>query len=435
MNFNHRTAPRDAPGRDGPEIFYDLNKKENISLYAHSFSPSGKLWCAVLQYAGSDWQRIRVIDTESKTVLEKDLGGSKFTFGVTWGFIYKRSVDYDATSDDYDGIDGSFGMFYHAVGQHQSADIIVWSPPRGEFQFIGKSRVVTVDEKEDNNKRAFLAFDVYKNTKLVTKEMKWVSKGFTGETHYIGSSSAERHFFTSFTDGVPTGHIIAFDSADWDVTHIDGTFPMQEIVPADPEGHQLQSAHLIGGRLLALIYLKHACASVVFIDARNGKPLGSADAEATHGNVAADPETQVPIPKEEARHAKEGQVVIPEHCAITSISCRSDANDFYFTVDTWVAPSYVLKGELIKNKAGRCEVDISSINPSETATQETLVCSQVFYSSYDGTKIPMFICHPHDLDLNRPQPLLLHAYGGFCNPLIPHFDPMFAVFMRNLRGV
>lgn len=210
---------------------------------------------------------------------------------------------------------------------------------------------------------------------------------------------------------------------------------MQEIVPADPEGHQLQSAHLIGGRLLALIYLKHACASVVFIDARNGEPLGSADAEATHGNVAADLETQVPIPKKEARHAKEGQVVIPEHSAITSISCRSDANDFYFTVDTWVAPSYVLKGELIKNKAGRCEVDISSINPSETAAQETLVCSQVFYSSFDGTKVPMFICHPHDLDLTRPQPLLLHAYGGFCNPLIPHFDPMFAVFMRNLRGV
>lgn len=35
----------------------------------------------------------------------------------------------------------------------------------------------------------------------------------------------------------------------------------------------------------------------------------------------------------------------------------------------------------------------------------------------------MFICHPHDLDLTRRHPLLLHAYGGFCNPLIPHFDP------------
>lgn len=95
--FNPGTAPRDVivrskdlkrdfgktPSNAGPEIFYDLNKEENISLYAHSFSPSGKLWCAV-RICRSDWQRIRVIDTESKTVLEKDLGGSKFTFGVTW---------------------------------------------------------------------------------------------------------------------------------------------------------------------------------------------------------------------------------------------------------------------------------------------------------------------------------------------------------------
>lgn len=40
------------------------------------------------------------------------------------------------------------------------------------------------------------------------------------------------------------------------LAHIDGPLPMQEIVPADPEGHQLQSAHLIGDRLLALIYLR-----------------------------------------------------------------------------------------------------------------------------------------------------------------------------------
>ncbi|WVQ87070.1 hypothetical protein IAS59_000790 [Cryptococcus gattii] len=405
-----------APGSDGPEICHDLNMEENISLYAHSFSPSGKLWCAVLQYAGSDWQRVRVIDTESKTVLEKGLGGSKFTFGVTWvggkGFIYKRSVDYDATSDDYDGIDDSFGMFYHAVGQHQSADIIVWSPPPGEFQFIAAGGV-ELPGGTAGPAGAILP-------ELVTKEMKWVSKGFAGETHYIGSSSAERHLFTSFTDCISTGHIIAFDSADWDVTHIDGALPMQEIVPANPEGHQLQSAHLIGDRLLALIYLKDACASVDFIDARNGKPLDSADAEDTHGNVAADPETQVPIPEEEVRHSKEEQVDIPEHSAITSISCRSDANDFYFTVDTWVAPSYVLKGELIKNKAGRCEVDISSVNSSEAAAQETFPCSSAILMIL--TSLAVILCFS----------MLMVASAIL---LFPILTPMFAVFMRNLRGV
>lgn len=66
--FNSGTAPRDVilrsknPERDfgkfasedgkGPELFFDLNIEENISLYAHSFSPSGKLWCAILQQSG-----------------------------------------------------------------------------------------------------------------------------------------------------------------------------------------------------------------------------------------------------------------------------------------------------------------------------------------------------------------------------------------------
>ncbi|WVQ76046.1 hypothetical protein IAR50_005682 [Cryptococcus sp. DSM 104548] len=476
--FNPGTAPRDVivrskdvsghfgkcPGNNGPEVFYDLNKEEKVSLYAHSFSPSGRLWCAVLQYSGSDWQRLRIIDTRTKEVLERDLGGSKFTFGVTWigemGFIYKRSVEFDPSSDNYDGVDGSFGMFYHAVGQPQSSDVQIWGPPEGVFQYIGKAKVISANDKAASGERAWLTLDVYQNTspetemlvielpdgtsnpvgsvisELVLKEAKWLSKGFTGEMHYIGSLTSGRHLFTSFTDGHSTGRVVAFESAEWDATPIGGNIPLHEAVPVNPSGYQLQNAHLIGDQVIALIYLKHACASVVFVDARTGVPLGAADAEGTHGDVVAEPDTHIPVPEEEVSKAAEGTVVIPEHGAITSISSRPDASDFYFTVDTWVAPSYVLRGEVIKNKAGLWEVDISNVSPADDAApHETLISSQVFYESHDGTKIPMFICHPHDLNLSKPHPLLLHAYGGFCAPLLPHYDPMFATFMRNLRGI
>ncbi|ODN82203.1 hypothetical protein, variant 1 [Cryptococcus amylolentus CBS 6039] len=476
--FNPGTAPRDvivrskdlsehfgkAPGSEGPDLFYDLNEEEKVSLYAHSFSPSGRLWCAVLQYSGSDWQRLRIIDTRTKEVLERDLGGSKFTFGVTWvgekGFIYKRSVIYDPSNDGYDGIDGAFGMFYHAVGQPQSTDVLIWSPPNGVFQYIGKTKVISVNEQEGSGERAWLALDVYRNTspetellvielpggtanpvgstiaELVVKEGKWLSRGFTGETRYIGSLSSGRHFFTSFTDGHSTGRIIAFDSAEWETTPDGGNVPLQEIIPDDPSGYQLQSAHVIGDQVIALIYLKHACASVVFVDARTGKRLGAADAEGTHGEVVAAPDTQIPVPENEISRASEGTVVIPEHGAITSVSARPYASDFYFTVDTWVAPSYVLKGAIIKNKAGSLEVDISNVSPvDDAAPHETLISCQVFYDSHDGTRIPMFICHSQDLDLSKPHPLLLHAYGGFCAPVLPHYDPMFATFMRNVRGI
>ncbi|WVF69937.1 hypothetical protein IAT40_004722 [Kwoniella sp. CBS 6097] len=481
-SFNAGTSPRDIIVRskdldrhfgkksddeddDGPEVFFDLNDQKDISLYAHSFSPSGRLWCAVLQDSGSDWQTIRVYDTQTKKAIDTDLGGSKFTFGVTWvgeaGFIYKRIIDYDPLKGIPTFSTGKFGMFYHRIGEPQSSDIgVLRFTDKFDGRFVNKAKVVGVDEKEDSGKRAWLTFDLHRNTNpetellivelpggtgaidgriienLVYHHAKFVTGGFTGETYYIGSLSSERHLFVSTADGHSTGRIVAFDTSDWDATRPDGTLPLKEIVPVHKAGYQLNilSATFVGDRLLVLVYLKHACASVVFIDARNGKPLGSTDAYGTRGDIELDPEIKIPVPEEELHLARKGTVVIPEHGQIKTLSARSDADDFYFAVDTFVAPPYVLRGQVVNRSEG-LEVEISSINEPHSAPQETLVCSQVFYESHDGEQIPMFICHAHDLDLTRPHPALLYGYGGYCSPILPRFDPFFATFMRNLRGV
>ncbi|OCF41703.1 prolyl oligopeptidase [Kwoniella heveanensis CBS 569] len=453
---------------EGPEVFFDLNDQKEISLYAHSFSPSGRLWCAILQDSGSDWQTIRVYDTQSKKAIDTDLGGSKFTFGVTWvgetGFIYKRIIDYDFVKGIPNFSDGKFGMYYHRIGEPQSSDIgVLQFTDKFDGRFVGKAKIVSVDAKADSGKRAWLSFDLYRNTNpetellivelpggtgavdgkiiqnLIYNDAKFVTTGFTGETYYIGSLSSEQHLFVSTADGHSTGRIVAFDTSDWDITPPGGTLPLKEIVPVHKEGYQLNilSATFVGDRLIVLVYLKHACASVVFADARTGRLLGSADAYGTRGDVELDPDTRIPVPKEELQLARKGKVVIPEHGQIKTLSARSDTDDFYFAVDTFVAPPYILRGQVIGNASGGVglEVEISSINEPRTTPQETLVCSQVFYESHDGEKIPMFICHAHDLDLTRPHPTLLHGYGGYCSPILPHFDPFFATSMRNLRGI
>ncbi|WWC59320.1 uncharacterized protein I303_101872 [Kwoniella dejecticola CBS 10117] len=448
----------------GPEVFFDLNKEENTSLYAHSFSPSGKLWCAVLQESGSDWQSIRVFDTTTKRPIEKDVGGSKFTFGVTWvgeeGYVYKRIIDYNTQDGSLFRGDGSYGMFYHRIGQPQSTDVAVL-PFTGEFaqHFAGKAYIVSSDHSASPSKRSFLTFDLYRNTnpetellivelpegpnkadgktieELIKKDRKWVTKGFTGETRYVGSLESEKHFFYSTADGNPTGRIVSFDTEDWDKTAADGVLPIKEFTPVDSEGHQLQSGQLVGSKVLVLVYLKHACASVVFINGLTGKRLGSADSVDTKGNVDLDANIEIPVPEEEFEVSTSEKVIIPEHGSIKPISSRYDSDDFFFSVDTWVAPSYVLKGAIVP-KGDTFEVDISSLATSQkTDSGENLVCSQIFYDSHDGVKIPLFICHAHDLDLTKPQPTLLHAYGGYCAPMIPHYDAFFASYMRNLRGI
>ncbi|WVW78544.1 hypothetical protein I302_100499 [Kwoniella bestiolae CBS 10118] len=453
---------KDPLEEGGPEVFFDLNKQENTSMYAHGFSASGKLWAVVLQISGSDWQTIKVYDTTTKQPVDVDVGGSKFTFGATWigeeGYIYKRIIGYNGSDSSLS--DGSYGMFYHRIGQPQSTDIAVL-PFTGEFheRFVGKAHTVSSDQSASPTKRTWLTFDIYRNTnpetellvvelpggprsvdgetieRLVREERKWVTKWFTGETRYIGSTGLEKHFFYSTADGHPTGRIVTFDTEDWDRTPVDQVLPLKEFVAVDPEGHQLHNAQVIGSKLLMLIYLKHACASVTFYNALTGRKLGFTNAVETKGNIELDPNTEVPVPEEEFEISKTSKVIIPEHGSIKPVSSRFDSPEFYFAVDTWVAPSYVLRGKVVDTNNDEMEVDISSINVVDQENKENIVCNQVFYGSNDGTKIPLFICHLHDLDLTKPQPTLLHAYGGFCAPMIPHYDALFASFMRNLRGI
>lgn len=76
--------PSDDEMAPGPKVIFDPNSEVDTSLYMHTWSPSGRYWTAILQKAGSDWQNIRTIDTETSQAVEEDLTGAKFTFGAAW---------------------------------------------------------------------------------------------------------------------------------------------------------------------------------------------------------------------------------------------------------------------------------------------------------------------------------------------------------------
>src|SRR5690606_30167823 len=67
---------------------------------------------------------------------------------------------------------------------------------------------------------------------------------------------------------------------------------------------------------------------------------------------------------------------------------------------------------------------------------------QVFYTSKDGTRVPMFIVHRKGIALNGSNPTLLYGYGGFNVSLTPYFSVSRAVWLEaggvlaiaNLRG-
>lgn len=226
-----------------------------------------------------------------------------------------------------------------------------------------------------------------------------------------------------------------------------GDLSLSTAVEPHPDGLILQSANLVNDQILVLVYLRDACAEVVFTDARTGLPIGKADARGTRGHAHAHlhDEEPVPVPHEELESQKAGTepVVIPKHASISAVSCRSDSDDLYLAVDTYVAPPYVLSGKIVNHtsssgEAVDVEVDVilDRLNSGHAdPPHEDLVCREVLYPSFDGTNIPLFINHAKDLDLSRPHPVLLYAYGGFGVCLTPEYNPLFASFMRDLRGM
>ena len=62
-------------------------------------------------------------------------------------------------------------------------------------------------------------------------------------------------------------------------------------------------------------------------------------------------------------------------------------------------------------------------------------CCQVFITSKDGTKIPMFIVSKKDIALDGSHPALLYGYGGFNGSLTPNFSVGRIVISKHLGAV
>lgn len=117
------------------QIVYDGNSLKDESLFMYSWSESGSILALSLQEFGSDWQKIRTVNSSTGKQVEADLCHSKFTFGVCFlgdeGYLYKRILpDQNSDDDDDDNsnnsADGQFGLFYHTIGSDQSQDVLAW---------------------------------------------------------------------------------------------------------------------------------------------------------------------------------------------------------------------------------------------------------------------------------------------------------------------
>ena len=382
-----------------PKLVLDpntLSSDGTVALSGMQVSNGGKLLAYSLSASGSDWQEWKVRDVETGQDLSDDLKWVKFS-GVSWtrdnsGFYYSR---YDEPKSDSLKATNYFQkVYFHKLGTPQSEDVLVYERPDQKDWLFGAQvtedgdyLIIPIFQGTDSKTRVY-----YKDLKSNNSGVVKLLDDFDAAYSFIGNQGSRFWFQTDLQ--ASRGKIIEIDTAkperaNWKV-----------LVPEGPEA--LQTATLVNHKFI-LNYLKDAYTQVRIHDT-NGKLLnevqfpgiGSADG---FGGKATDTET-------------------------------------FYSFTGFTTPTTIYRYDTATGKSSVFRQPKVDFDPSTFETK------QVFYTSKDGTKVPMFITYKKGLKLDGNNPTYLYGYGGFNVSLSPAFSVGNLVWMEmggvyaqpNLRG-
>ncbi|MCH2402262.1 MAG: prolyl oligopeptidase family serine peptidase, partial [Pirellulales bacterium] len=383
-----------------PELFLDPNqwsKDGTVALAGISFSDDGRYVTYGVAEAGSDWRTWRVMEVASRKVLNDELKWVKFS-GASWtndsrGFFYSR-FDEPQEGAEFQGLNLNQQVYYHRVGTDQSDDVLVYRRPDhpdwgfdAEVTEDGRYLVITVWKGTDDKYRV-LHKDLLEPYGI---PLDLIST-FDHEYSFVGNDGPL--FFFKTDHEAPRKKLVAID-----IRKPAGT---AETVLIDQRDETLTGVGLVGN-LFVTKYLK---------DAR----------------------TQIRIHTLAGAFVRE--VEFPGIGSASGFGGRQADTETFYSFSSFATPPSIYHYDLITGESRLLRRAAVQFEPDD------YVVKQVFYNSKDGTRVPMFIAHRKDVELNGDTPTLLYGYGGFNISMQPGFSisrlqwmEMGGVFaMANLRG-
>ncbi|MEA4984207.1 MAG: prolyl oligopeptidase family serine peptidase [Paludibacter sp.] len=379
-----------------PKVLLDPNKLSEdgtVALSQAAFSKDGKYLAYSIAKSGSDWNEIFVMDVASRKLLSDHIEWVKFS-GISWqgdGFYYSAYSKPEA-GKEYSNKNEYHKVFYHQLGQAQDKDKIIYE--NKEFALRNCGAGVTEDEKflfifenESTSGNSLLMKDLTKaNAKPVL-----IAPGFESDFSIIDHYQGKVFVLTNYN--APNQQLMVFDPTKPQLENWQTLIPETENV--------LESASIIGGKLF-LNYLQDASHHLYAYDT-NGKKLFEIELP-TIGTVG--------------------------------ISGNMDENEAFYTFTSYTFPPTIYRYDVAENKAELFRKSEVSFNSDD------YVSEQVFYTSKDGTKVPMSITYKKGMKRNGKNPVMLYGYGGFNISLLPSFSITRIPFLEkggiyaiaNLRG-
>ena len=327
-------------------------------------------WAATV--GGSDWTSWRIRDLATGKDLPEVLEGTKST-GAAWrqdgsGFYYARYPQNDAGEwDDQQQAE----IWFHALGTPQSEDTHIFSvtdhPTRSPFASMssdGRHLVLTIYEDSRTNGIYLLPLEE-ENAKVIRLVDSW-----DGQASYLGTTGDTVYLWTNI--GAPRGRMVTIDLADpghWQDVVPESELPMEDV-------------SIIGDHLV-VHYLE---------DARSRVDLFALDG------------------------SNRRTLALPGIGRVRGFHGSPLAEESFFSFESFTNPGTVL----------RFEAESAAVTPfyqKRTALDtDSLVTKQVFFTSKDGTRVPMFIVHREGVELDGKNPTMLYGYGGFNVSMLPGWD-------------
>ncbi len=381
-------------GEGEAEVFLDpntLSEEGTTSLGEVSFSKDYRLVAYSISEGGSDWRKIFVIDTETKEQLEPEIVDAKFT-SISWlgskGFYYSS----------YDKPQGSelsarteyHKLYYHELGTPQSEDKVIFGEQGAQIHRYVSGTTTTDDRfliisgAESTSGNRLFYIDLQSDSQAIVT----LRDTTQGDTYLIDSQDETLLLYTNLE--APNGKVVSYNTQ---------TEQWADVIAEQEQPLEISK----GGGYLFATYMVDVLSKV----------------------------QQFTYQGEWIR-----DVELPGEGTAYGLAGKKEETTLYYTFTNYVTPPTIFSFDV---ESGASTLYQESKAPFDRNEYES---KQVFYTSKDGTQVPMVISYKKGISLDGSAPTMLYGYGGFNISLTPMFSGNVANWLElggiyavaNMRG-
>jgi prolyl oligopeptidase len=421
-----------------PRVLLDpnlLSPDGTVSLAQWSPAPNGRLLAYGISSGGSDWRELRVRHVFSRRDLADTVKWVKFS-GISWtrdsrGFFYSR---YEPdTGNALTRVVKQHRLYYHRLGTPQTRDELVFEQPEhpgrlvfGEVSDDGQYLVIDIAEGTEVKNRLYLIDLGNPGRPVLNNPVVRLLDRADAAYSFVGNIGPV--FVVRTDNDAPRGRVVGID------INMARPAAWATLVPQGKDA--LESASLIGDRLVVSA-LEDARSTVRIYE--SVRPLSSNDPRRLPPRP---PRPDAPIDAAADRlltrppYRLVRQLQLPTLGTVSEISGDSDDPEMFYDFTSFLYPRTIFRSDVRRTTS---EIFRTPRLPFDQSQYET---KQVFYTSKDGTRVPMFITARKGLTLDGNNPTLLYGYGGFNIATPPAFSVLNLVWLEvggvyahaNLRG-